>query len=130
MDADLGNKIVVSKDKLNQLASDLVLTFFPQCNVYHLLSLAFITVTKYSNKHRQMSTRSRMTATCAYLDDLITYLIDSVVITKEMGDKLREKLDLIADEIPSILEAYLYVSGGLDTKITNNSKKHRHCDIL
>lgn len=107
----------VSITELYKLSAGLLEIYFKNQEFYALLVLAMVTVTEYSRTVRHLDTPRRIELTITYIPDLVNRLVEAQVLTEKQGRKLMKKVSHRENEIPLILEAYVYVAGGLRTKI-------------
>lgn len=106
---------------------------FASNDIYALLVLALVTVTKYSREKHRLSTQTRIELSIDFLPDLIQHLVGRKIMTKSVGRQLKQECKDREAELPSILEAYIYVSVGLRRKIDQQStviKNKSRCVIM
>ena len=119
----------VSITDLNKISKKLVKSFFPSNDIYSLLVLSLVTVTKYSHKKYHLSAQTRIDLASEFVPDLIQLLISDEVITEDIGEELNNQYQNKREEIPMILQAYIFASGGLNVKIEPKSEKNK-CNTM
>ena len=112
----------VNIDDLLKLSEGLVSNFFPAHDIYSLLVLSLVTVTRYSSKKHHLTPETRIDLSVAFLGDLIQHLVTKEIISMHMGQELLRDSIHKKEELPKILRSYIYVSAGLRTKIKDNDE--------
>lgn len=128
----MADRSQVSIPDLLSISKQSLESFFPSSDIYSLLVLALITVTRYSREKHHLASHTRIDLTIEFLPDLITYLQDTKVITQDVANGLSAEIKSRQDELPLILQAYIYASGGLRTKMEpklSDQSKCR-CDVI
>ena len=120
----------VSIPELLSISKNLVESYFPSPDIYSLLVLALVTVTNYSRSKRHITTQIRVDLTIAFLPDLILYLRDNSIITDEIAKELSKEYKRKQEELPVILQSYIYVSAGLRTKTETKESHKRGCILV
>lgn len=122
----------ISIPELLSISKELVNTFFPSNDLYSLLVLSLVTITKYAKRHRHMSSQTRIDLAIMFLPDLVLYLKEINVINDEIVNELNKQIKARQDELALILQSYIYVSGGLRTKIDTKTPTtdHKRCDVI
>lgn len=122
----------VSIPELLFISKQLIESFFPSNDIYSLLVLALVTVTKYSREKRHLNSALRIELAITFIPDLIQYLKDEMVITEHIADKLIRKIHRRQKDLPLILQAYIYVAGGLRTKMESKlpEPSKKTCGIM
>lgn len=129
----MSNGCRVSIVDLKYVSVDLIETYFPSDNIYFVLLLSLITVSRYRGKSKKkLSMENRIDLALAYAPDLVTYLAEREVINNDTADQLLQTLKDKEDELISILTAYVYAAGGLRVKMDNKERRKNSskCTIL
>ena len=122
---------VISLTDLTSISKKLVDVFFPSADIYSLLLLAFITVSTYCRGKKHISVHTRIELAIAYAPDLIEYLVTKEIITTQVSTELNTNLEERREELPLILQSYVYAAKGLrvKTEVKDSPDKDR-CDIM
>lgn len=115
---------------LKNLSLQLADKFFKSNDIYSLLVLSLVTVTTYSRKKIHIIPRTRIEIAIAFLPDLIEHLAANNKLSDSDANKLKKKIEKRNTELTSILESYIYVSGGLHTKIDLIDEDKKRCIIV
>ena len=127
----MSDKRKISLDDLTNISEKLVDTFFPSTDIYSLLLLALVTVSKYSRGKKHISMHTRVELAIAYAPDLIEYLVEQKHVTEWAGSVLHGELEKMREELPLIFQSYIYAAKGLriKTEEKNGGGKDR-CDVM
>jgi hypothetical protein len=128
----MGDHSQVSIPDLLSISDKLRDKFFHSNDIYALLVLSLVTVTIYSREKRHITTQTRIDLAIAFCPDLIKHLKETNVISEDVATDLLKEYKRLQDELPLILQGYIYSAGGLRTKIdlkTQEPSKHR-CNII
>lgn len=114
------NKVSISD--LLEISKNLVESFFPTADIYSLLVLSLVTVTTYSRKNRHIGATTRIDLAIAFLPDLIPFLAMNGIISSNGAKELSKQCEEKTDDLPLILQAYMYAAGGLRVKMEVKDK--------
>ena len=130
----------VSIPELLTISQQLVGTYFTSTDIYSLLVLSLLTVTKYSRERKHLTSANRADLAIAYAPDLICNLKIKQYITEEEANNLLKELKDREDELPIIIKSYIYIGNGLQFKMGRSLSgsltppltppKHRRCDMM
>ena len=125
------NKYQISLADLTSISKKLVHTFFPSTDIYSLLLLALVTVTNYSHGKKHISMHTHIEIAIAYAPHLIEYLVKEEIITPEVCTVFNKNLEEGREELPLILQSYIYAAKGvrIKTEVKDGVDKD-HCDIM
>lgn len=125
------NKYQISLNDLTSISKKLVNSFFPSNDIYSLLLLALVTVTKYFRGKKNISMETHIEIVIAYAPHLIEYLVKEDIITPEVCTVFNKNLEEGREELPLILQSYVYAAKGvrIKTELKDGSEKD-HCGIM
>ena len=117
----------VSIISLIEISKQFIESFFVSNDIYSLLLLSLITVTTYSRKNHKLQAQTRVDLSIAFLPDLVQSLINDKIITSDIGRILIRQYESRRNELPLILQAYIYAARGLSVKIDKPEVKEKKC---
>lgn len=118
----------VSINDLIKISKNLLNSFFPSTDIYSLLLLSLITVTLYSREIYHLNVYTRVELSIALLPDLINFLLKEGIITEKSSGNLIDQCKQKNDDIPLIIQSYIYAAEGLNSK--KKIKKQKQCLII
>lgn len=119
----------VPVDTLLRISQRIKNSFFSLDNLYFLLLLSLCTVTIYARKNMYLTTSTRIELTIAFTPDLINFLVKSNNITAASAELLYQQYEKKFDELPMILQAYIYSSQVLYSGVCSK-EDHNKCAIM
>lgn len=116
---------------MTSISKKLVHSFFPSNDIYSLLLLALVTVTKYFHGKKNISMDTHIEIVIAYAPHLIEYLVKEEIITPEVCTVFNKNLEEGQEELPLILQSYVYAAKGvrIKTELKDGTEKDR-CVIM
>ena len=118
----------ISITELTKISDELMDSFFPTQDLYSLLVLSLITIANYSRKNKHLSSATRIDLSITYLPDLIQFLEKHNTISPNVSKLLTKQIQDKRDDLPLILQSYIYAAGGLRIKM-EAKRTHKHCII-
>ena len=115
----------VKIDLLLELSETLVEKYLYNHDIYSVLALSLITVTKYSHNKQHLTSRDRLAIAEELTPEIITHLTKIKVFAPEEIQEIQRDYFQLRKNIPLILSNYLIIADSL--KLKNEPKIKRSC---